>query len=68
MRTIAEVILETIKNKGLRQQFVSQKTNISETNLSLSLKGKRQFKSSELIALSLFLGLTFNDFEDCQIG
>ena len=62
-KNVENIILEAIQSKGLMQKFVSEKTNISETNLSLSLKGKRNFKSTEFIRLCLFLGLTLDDFK-----
>lgn len=68
MKTIESIILESIKAKGFRQNFVAQKINISEHSLSLALNGKRAFKSIEFINLCLFLGLTLQDFEGCKIG
>lgn len=68
MSSIEKVISEAIKKRGLMQKFVSQHTGISETNLSLALRGKRALKSTELVSLCLFLGLSLGDFEGCQIG
>ena len=65
MKNAESIISETIKERGLRQKFVSQKTNISETNLSLSLRGKRSLKANEFISLCAFLGLNFSDFAGC---
>jgi len=62
MKTIESIIATTIKERGLVQKFVSEKTNISEVNLSLSLRGKRILKSNEFVSLCVLLGLNFDDF------
>lgn len=64
-KTIEEIIAETIREKGLLQKYVCQKTNISQTNLSLSLRGKRLFKSNEFVSLCALLGLNFENFAGC---
>ena len=65
MKTVVGVITERMKENGIKKEFISKKTNIPKVKLDLSLEGKRKLKSSELIALSLFLGLNINDFDYC---
>lgn len=66
MHTIKSVILETIKNKRLMPNFISEKTEISQNILEKKLNGNQDFNCSEFIAICSFLGLKPNDFKKCQ--
>lgn len=48
MNTPAERILQYIKNKGIKQNFISQKTGMNDSTLSAKLNGKTRLTVDDI--------------------
>lgn len=60
-----KILKEIIREKGLRQDFLAKKLNLSQYGFSLKLNGKNEFKWSEIEKLISILNL--NDSERDKI-
>lgn len=58
MKMIAErKIAEEINNRGLRIKAVSEKTGVRYSLLQPSLKGRRELRADEMLAVCAFLNI-----------
>ena len=55
-------IKDFIKNVGIKQKVISQKSGIPEVQLSLILQGKRKCEAGEYASLCKVLGVSPNKF------
>lgn len=46
-----------IKEKGIKQRFISDKTGISYQKISASLTGRRNFKTEEFLSVCAVTGI-----------
>jgi len=46
-----------IKEKGIKQRFISDKTGISYQKISASLTGRRHFKTEEFLSVCVVAGI-----------
>lgn len=58
-----EVLRERIKDRGIKITHIAKRSNMSANKLGLSLRGKRNLKPMELIAICDVLGLDLADFK-----
>ena len=49
--TLEQWLSDKIKEKGIKQRFIAEKTGISEQKLSFSLTGRRNLLAEELLAI-----------------
>lgn len=52
----------TIKDKGLKKNFIADKIGTSRASFYLKLSGERQFNQSEIMAMKEVLNLTDEEF------
>lgn len=52
-----KILKEIIREKGLRQDFIAKKLNLSQYGFSLKLNGKNEFKWSEIEKIITILNL-----------
>lgn len=52
-----KILKEIIREKGLRQDFIAKKLNLSQYGFSLKLNGKNEFKWSEIEKIIIILNL-----------
>jgi len=63
--SVKKVIKDNLKKRHIGFSEISKSLNIKEVDFKNSLFGKRKFKSSEFIAICLYLGLNLEDFKEC---
>ena len=51
-----------IKEKGIKQTFIAEKTGIPDKKLSATLTGRRHIKAEELIAICAVTGINPLDY------
>ena len=51
--TLEQWLSDRIKEKGIKQRFIAEKTGINEQKISFSLTGKRNLLAEELIAICI---------------
>jgi len=56
-------LVETIRARGLRLDFIAEKLNISRQTLSDKINGKKQFKLCEIQMLVKVLNLTPDEID-----
>lgn len=61
---VYQIIRKNINDKGLRQNFISDKTGITQSSLSLILNGQRKISAEEFIKIGTLLNLDFNLFKE----
>jgi transcriptional regulator with XRE-family HTH domain len=62
MSTPAERIAEYIKNKGIKQTFISQKTGIDDSSLSAKLNGKTKLTVDDIELICGAIGCSPSQF------
>ncbi|MBR0519381.1 helix-turn-helix transcriptional regulator [bacterium] len=60
---LSEVIKENLKNKGLKQSFLSKQLNISDQLLSHKLSNNT-LRTDELFKIAKILGINLNKFKE----
>ena len=60
---LSEVIKENLKNKGLKQSFLSKQHNISDQLLSHKLSNNT-LRTDELFKIAKILGINLNKFKE----
>ena len=58
---IEEMIQKTIKEKGVKQNYIAEKIGVSNAALSALLNGKRKITAQEFYNISCVLGVTPNE-------
>ena len=53
---------EQIKEKGVKQKYIAQKTGISSQKISASLSGRRKIKTDEFISVCVVVGINPLDY------
>lgn len=56
------LINKFIKENQVKNKFIAEKTGLSESKLSLILKGKRRCEINEYCAICMALNVPFNKF------
>lgn len=67
-RKVTERIKDIIKERGVQQKFICERSGISQVKFSQCMNGKRYLKTEEFLAICFVLDLSFDDFKECQIG
>ena len=57
-----------IKEKGIKQTFIAEKTGIPEKTLSATLTGRRNIKAKELIAVCVVTNINPLDYPAGKVG
>ncbi len=57
----ADGIVNLIRNKGLKQIYVAEKTGIGKQELSDMLNGRRLIKACDIPKIAVALGVTADD-------
>ncbi len=57
-----------IKEKGIKQTFIAEKTGIPERTLSATLTGRRHIKAEELIGVCIVTGINPLDYPAGKAG
>ena len=60
---LSEVIKENLKNKGLKQSFLSKQLNISDQLLSHKLSNNT-LRTDQLFKIAKILGINLNKFKE----
>ena len=63
--TVAERISNLIDDKGMKQKFIAQKIDVSETAMSAMLSGKQKIDVETFIKICFVLGTTPDEL--CEI-
>ena len=58
---VYEKIKKYMENNGIKQNYVSEKSNIPKNTLSMILNGKRTLSADEAVLIFKALGVTPND-------
>lgn len=61
---VYQKIAKHIKENGIKQKFISEKTGISENTLSMILNGKRKMEADDFVEIVIALGVDANYFID----
>lgn len=64
--TIEDVVRDRIEERGITVAETARRCPMNDQLLRRSLYGKRAIKSIELVRLCFVLGLTFEDFANCD--
>ena len=67
-KNVYEVIDAYLKENGIKQKFIAEKTGIPENTLSTTLQGKRKMDADEFIKIVLALNLDANYFMNKAIS
>lgn len=67
-KNVYEVIEAYLKENGIKQKFISEKTGIPENTLPMTLQGKRKMDADEFIKIVLALNLDANYFMNRAIS
>ncbi len=57
----SENIIRIIKDKGVKQKFVADRTGYTEAQFSAMITGRKLIKSCDIIAIANALGVTPNE-------